>query len=91
MPDPKGDKSLAMELTRILIAHEPGLLVADPEAIARSAGQLSALTGCVLAGVLVKQPRIFEASVAACEQAIRRNAQRTADGARRREANVTPQ
>lgn len=83
------DESLGFALSRVLIAKEPALLVADPEAIARSAAGLAQLIGCVPAGVLVKNPLVYEASLAAVEATIRRHAQSTAEKALRIAANRT--
>jgi len=47
------DPGHIMEITKLIMQREPGLLACEPKAIARASGSLAEVLGCVLANVLV--------------------------------------
>lgn len=83
--------SLGLQLSKVLFAHEPGLLVCDMNASARAAGQIANLLGCILATVLQKGgDAAYEQAFRAVALKIHRSACSTSDKAERQIPNVTP-
>ena len=81
---------LGMALSRVLFEHEPTLLVADMDATARAAAEISNLLGCVMATVLAKNPAAYEEAFRAVILNANASAEKTAHKASNMVPNVTP-
>lgn len=72
---------LGMALSKLLFQMEPGLLEADLDASARAAAEVSALLGCIMATVLIKNPQEYPTAFKAVAQRIHDQAHKTAEQA----------
>lgn len=57
--------TLAMDLTKVVFAAEPGLLNNDIAAGARAAAAAADLLGCIMATVFIKEPNNYQAAMEA--------------------------
>jgi hypothetical protein len=81
---------LGMELSKLLFAKEPGLLICDMDASARSAAALANLLGCVLATALKTNSLQYERAFKAVMHQVHKSACATADKADQIIPNLTP-
>ena len=81
---------LGMVLSKVLFEREPKLLVADMDATARAAAEVSNLLGCIMANVMVKQPSNYEAAFKAIMSRVHEAALSTAGHAFTATTNNTP-